>query len=137
MTTAPVESTHTMTFLEKVRLQTWFLPIALPLLTMVLVLLGAAVMVTRDRVGELEQIQRDGTSIAALQRLIVGLAIEDREMVGSLLPISSADPRDAEAALTELEEARKVTERAFSTSMVHLASDRSDDGSETSASDPK
>src|SRR4051812_23667373 len=137
MTNTPVESAHTPTFIEKVRLQTWFLLIALPLLTLVLVLLGAAVLVTRDRVSELEQIQRDGTSIAALERLIVALAIEDREMVGSLLPISSADPQDAEAARAEFDEARKATERAFSTSMEHLAGDRSDAGSETSASDPK
>src|SRR3954471_7625890 len=137
MTSTPVESPHALTFMEKVRLQTWFLLIALPLLTMVLVLLGAAVLVTRDRVSELEQIQRDGTSIAALERLIVALAIEDREMVGSLLPISSADPQDAEAARAEFDEARKATERAFSTSMEHLAGDRSDEGSETSASDPK
>jgi len=102
-----------------------------------LLLLGGTVLVTRGRVQELEQLQRDGSSIAALERLIVALAVENREMVGSLLPASSSGQGEARIAQSELDETRKSTERAFSNSMTKLAMDRSEAGTDTSASDPE
>jgi len=61
---------------------------ALPTVTSLIVLLGAAVLATRDRVHELEHVQRDGNSIAGLERLIVALAGERSEVAASLLPVS-------------------------------------------------
>src|SRR4051812_38901376 len=137
MTNAAMNDAGTVTFIERVRLQTWFFLIAFPLLGSILVLLAGTALVTRGRVQELEQIQRDGTSIAALERLIVTLAVENREVVGSLLPASSSGQGEARVAQAELDEARASTERAFTNSMTNLATDRSEEGTETSASDPE
>jgi hypothetical protein len=59
------------------------------LLLSLTILLGGAVLATRERVQELGQLQRDGNSIADLERLLVALAGESREMAASLLPISA------------------------------------------------
>ena len=61
------------------RLRTWFFLLALPLLASLIVLLGGAVWATRERIQELGHLQRDGNSIAGLERLIVALAGESRE----------------------------------------------------------
>ena len=135
MTSKALDGTRVRTFFERLRLQTWFILIALPLLASVLVLLGGTVLVTRGRVQELEQLQIDGASIAALERLIVALAVENREMVGSLLPGVGAGDKEGDAARAEFDEAREGTDHALSKSMAYLANDRSDAGTETSASD--
>jgi signal transduction histidine kinase/CheY-like chemotaxis protein len=93
-------------------------------------------MVTRDRVRELEQLQIDAGSIATLERLITALAVENREMIGSMLSFTDGADKEADVARAEFDEAREGTERAFSNSMVYLAHDRSKEGTETEASDP-
>jgi signal transduction histidine kinase/CheY-like chemotaxis protein len=90
-TTSPVDGTRNVPFLERVRLRVWFFLIALPLLGSMLVLLVGTALVTRGRVMELDQLQHDGTSIAALERRIVALAVQNRKAVGSRLPPYTSD----------------------------------------------
>jgi len=120
-----------------VRLRTWFFLLALPLLASKIVLLGGAVWATRERVQELGHVQRDGNSIAGLERLIVALAGESREMAASLLPLSATGEKEAQETQTELAAARRFTDRAFASSMASLAQDRSETFTDTSATDPK
>jgi len=120
-----------------VRLQTWFFLIAVPVVTSLIVLLSGAVWVTRERVQELEQVQRDGNSIAGLDRLIVALAGESREMAASLLPVSATGEKEARETQTQLAAARRFTDRAFASSMASLDEDRSERATDHSASNPK
>jgi signal transduction histidine kinase/CheY-like chemotaxis protein len=120
-----------------VRLRTWFFLLALPLLGSLIVLLGGAVWTTRERVQELGHLQRDGNSIAGLERLIVALAGESREIAASLLPISATGEAEARETQTELAAARSFTDSAFVTSMASLAQDRSEFGTDHSANDPR
>ena len=119
------------------RLRTWFFLLALPLLGSLIVLLGGAVLATRERVQELGHLQRDGNSIAGLERLIVALAGESREIAASLLPISATGEAEARETQTELAAARSFTDSAFVSSMARLAQDRSEFGTDHSANDPK
>ena len=119
------------------RLRTWFLLIAVPVVTSLIVLLSGAVWVTRERVQQLEQVQRDGNSIAGLDRLIVALAGESREMAASLLPVSATGEKEARETQTQLAAARRFTDRAFASSMASLDKDRSETATRESASDPK
>ncbi len=119
------------------RLQTWFFLIALPLIGSLIVLLGGAVLVTRERIQELERVQRDGTSIAALERLIVALAGESREMAASLLPVSAIGDKEANETQAELGAARTFTDRAFATSMATRAMDGPESSKTRIANDPK
>ena len=125
------------TFLEKVRLQTWFFLVAIPLIGSMMVLLAGAVLVTRGRAQELEQLQGDGIAIAALERLVVALAVESREMVASLRPVADSAENESRNSGLELDEAREGTERAFTNSMASLAVDHSRPGTDTSANDPQ
>jgi signal transduction histidine kinase/DNA-binding response OmpR family regulator len=120
-----------------VRLQTWFFLIAFPLIGSLIALLGGAVMVTRERILELEQVQRDGTSIAALERLIVALSGESREMSASLLPVSGTGEKEAKETQTQLAAARILTDRAFATSMATRMMGPSKNSKHSPASDPK
>jgi len=120
-----------------VRLRTWFFLLALPLLGSLIVLLGGAVWATRERVQELGHLQRDGNSIAGLERLIVALAGESREIAASLLPISATGEAEARETQTELAAGRSFTDSAFVSSMASLAQDRSEFGTAHSANDPK
>jgi len=122
---------------SNVRLRTWFLLIAFPLVGSLIALLGGAVWATRERVQELEQVQRDGNSIAGLERLTVALAAESREMSSSLLPVSATGETEARETQTELAAARKVTDRAFASSMASLALDHSTSGIDISAGNQK
>ena len=70
-------------------------------------------LVTRDQVHELEQVQRDGNSIAGLERLIVALAGEGREVAASLLPESARSEKEAQETEIQLAAARRFTDRAF------------------------
>ena len=119
------------------RLRTWFFLLALPLLGSLIVLLGGAVWTTRERVQELGHLQRDGNSIAGLERLIVALAGESREIAASLLPISATGEAEARETQTELAAARSFTDSAFVSSMASLAQDRSEFGTDHSANDPR
>ncbi|HMI48616.1 MAG TPA: hypothetical protein VK481_08110, partial [Gemmatimonadaceae bacterium] len=92
---------------SSVRMRTWFLLIAFPTIGSLIVLLGGAVWATRERVQELEQVQRAGNSIAALERLTIALAAEGREMSASLLPVSGTGEKEALETQTELAGARK------------------------------
>ena len=122
---------------SNVRLRTWFFLLALPLLGSLIVLLGGAVWATRERVQELGHLQRDGNSIAGLERLIVALAGESREIAASLLPISATGEAEARETQTQLAAARSFTDSAFVSSMASLAQDRSEFGTDHSANDPK
>ena len=122
---------------SNVRLRTWFFLLALPLLGSLIVLLGGAVWATRERVQELGHLQRDGNSIAGLERLIVALAGESREIAASLLPISATGEAEARETQTELAAARSFTDSAFVGSVASLAQDRSEFGTYHSANDPK
>jgi len=119
-----------------VRLHTWFFLLALPLLGSLIVLLGGAVWATRERVLELEHLQRDGNSIAGLERLIVALAGESREIAASLLPIAATGEAEAQETEKQVAAARLFTDSAFANSMASLAQDRSERFIDTSASDP-
>ena len=121
---------------SKVRLRTWFFLLASPLLTSLIVLLGGAVWATRERVQELKQVQRDGNAIAGVERLIVALADESREVAASLIPISATGEAEARETELELTDARRVTDIAFAISMANLRQDRSDRTVDSHASDP-
>jgi len=120
-----------------VRLRTWFFVLALPLNGTLIVLLGGAVWATRERIQGLEHLQRDGNSIAALERLIVALAGESREVAASLLPISATGEAEARETQTQLATARRFTDTAFVTGMESLAQDRAETARDTNANDPK
>jgi signal transduction histidine kinase/DNA-binding response OmpR family regulator len=120
-----------------VRLRTWFFLLALPLNASLIALLGGAVWATREQIQKLEHLQRDGNSIAGLERLIVALAGESREMAASLLPIAATGEAEARETQTQLAAARTFTDTAFVNSMASLAEDRSEIVIDTSASDPK
>jgi signal transduction histidine kinase/DNA-binding response OmpR family regulator len=120
-----------------VRLQTWFILVALPLIGSLIVLLGGSVLITRERVQELEQAQRAGTSIADLERLIVALADESREMAASLIPVYATGVKEDEETQAQLAAARLLTDRAFAASMASLTLDHAVSNKEHTASDPK
>jgi signal transduction histidine kinase/DNA-binding response OmpR family regulator len=120
-----------------VRLRTWFFLLALPLNASLIALLGGAVWATREQVQKLEHLQRDGNSIAGLERVIVALAGESREIAASLLPIAATGEAEARETQTQLAAARTFTDSAFVNSMASLAQDRSETVTDTSASDPK
>jgi signal transduction histidine kinase/DNA-binding response OmpR family regulator len=122
---------------SNVRLRTWFLLIAIPTIGSLIVLLGGAVWATRERVQKLEQVQRHGNSIAGLERLILALAGEGREVAASLLPVSTTGEKEAQESHTELTDARNKTDHAFASSMTSLAMDHSDSGADIGADDPK
>ena len=119
------------------RLRTWFFLLAFPLLGSLIVLLGGAVWATREQVHKLEHLQRDGNSIAGLERLIIALAGESRESAASLLPMSATGEAEARETQTQLAAARRFTDSAFASSMASLAQDRSESSIDTSASDPR
>ena len=119
------------------RLRTWFFLLALPLFATKILLLGGAVWATRERVQKLEHLQRDGNSIAGLERLIVALAGESREIAASLLPIAATGEAEARETQAQLAAARIFTDTAFVNSMASLAEDRSETVVDTSASDPR
>jgi hypothetical protein len=102
-----------------------------------IVLLGGAVWATREQVQKLEHLQRDGNSIAGLERLIVALAGESREFAASLLPIAATGDAEARETQTQLAAARTFTDSAFVNSMASLAMDRSETVNDVSATDPK
>ena len=137
MTARTAEGTPKTAPFSNVRLRTWFFLLALPLLGSLIVLLGGAAWATRERVLKLEHIQRDGNSIAGLERLIVALAGESREVAASLLPVSATGEAEARETQTQLAAARSLTDSAFVSSMASLALDRSETVTDTSASDPK
>jgi HAMP domain-containing protein len=120
-----------------VRLQTWFFLIAFPLIGSLIVLLGGSVLITRERVQELGQAQRAGTSIADLERLIVALAAESREMAASLVPVSATGVKEAEETQDQFAAAQRLTDRAFATSMASLTLDHATGNKDHTASDPK
>jgi signal transduction histidine kinase/CheY-like chemotaxis protein len=120
-----------------VRLRTWFFVLALPLNGTLIMLLGGAVWATRERIQGLEHLQRDGNSIAGLERLIVALAGESREVAASLLPISATGEAEARETQTQLAAARRFTDSAFVTSMESLRQDRSETVRDTVATDAK
>jgi signal transduction histidine kinase/DNA-binding response OmpR family regulator len=120
-----------------VRLRTWFFVLALPLNSSLFLLLGGAVLVTRERGQALGHLQRDGNSIAGLERLIVALAGESREVAASLLPISAVGEAEARETQMQLAAARTLTDSAFVSSMTSLAQDRSETFIYTSANDPR
>ena len=93
------------------RLRTWFFLLALPLNASLIALLGGAVWATRERVQDLEHLQRDGNAIAGLERLIVALAGESREIAASLLPISATGEAEARETQTQLAAARTAMDR--------------------------
>ena len=119
------------------RLQTWFFLIALPLIGSLIVLLAGSVMITRERVQELEEAQRAGTSIADLERLIVALAGEGREMGASLIPVAATGVNEAEETQAQLASAQRLTDRAFETSMATLTVDHASGNKEHTANDPQ
>jgi signal transduction histidine kinase/CheY-like chemotaxis protein len=137
MTQTTAEDARKAPLGSSVRLQTWFFLLAFPTIAMLIVLLGGAVWATRQRVQDLGQLQLDGISIAALERLVVALAVETREVAASLVPVSGSGDKEAQETQTELATAVKSTDRAFANSMTGLATDRSADAAEESASDPK
>jgi signal transduction histidine kinase/DNA-binding response OmpR family regulator len=122
---------------SNVRLRTWFFLLALPTITVLIVLLGGAVWATRQRVVELEQLKRDGGSLTGLQHLITALAAEVRETAASLGTDDVVGPGKAKGTLAELDALRKTTDTAFARSMAALALDRSESGTEDHASDPQ
>ena len=134
MTPTTVERAPKAALGSNVRLRTWFLLIAFPLVGSLIALLGGAVWATRERVQELEHVQRDGNSIAGLERLMVALAGESREMSASLLPVSGTGEKEARETQMELAAARTLTDRAFASSMATLAHDHSRSGVDVSAS---
>jgi signal transduction histidine kinase/CheY-like chemotaxis protein len=119
-----------------VRLRAWFYLMAFPITTSLIVLLGGAVWATRERVQALEHLQRDGNSISGLERLIVALAGESREVAASLVPVTLAGDNKARETQTELAAARRFTDGAFASSMASLAMDRSESVVDTNATDP-
>ena len=94
-------------------------------------------MITRERVQELEQAQRAGTSIADLERLIVALSGESREMAASLLPVSATGVKEAEESQAELVAARQLTDHAFAASMATLTTQHAGSDKEHTANDPR
>jgi signal transduction histidine kinase/DNA-binding response OmpR family regulator len=126
LTKQPEAKARRRALLSNVRLRTWFFVLALPLNASLIVLLGGAVWATRERVQELEHVQRDGNSIAGLERLIVALAGESREIAASLLPISATGQAEAAETQTQLAAARRSTDSAFDISMASLREDRSE-----------
>jgi signal transduction histidine kinase/DNA-binding response OmpR family regulator len=120
---------------SSVRLRTWFFLLALPTTAVLLVLLGGAVWGTRLRVDELEQLKRDGASIAGIERLTMALAVELRETATLLAPEDGAAARGSKHTLDDLAVARMMTDSAFKSGMTSLASDRSNGGSKETAAD--
>jgi signal transduction histidine kinase/DNA-binding response OmpR family regulator len=122
---------------SNVRLRTWFLLMALPTITVLIVLLGGAVWATRQRVLELEQLKRDGGSITGLEHLIMALAVELREITASFGTDNGVGTGKAKQALAELAAVRKTTDTSFARSMAALAVDRSEAATIERASDPQ
>jgi signal transduction histidine kinase/CheY-like chemotaxis protein len=108
---------------------------ALPLVSVLIVLLGGAVWATRQRVGDLEQIKRDGASIAGMERLITALAEELRE-TAAYLASHEGGSGDARERFADLAAGRNVTDGAFTRSMAALAVERARGDIEESANDP-
>lgn len=117
------------------RMRTWFILLAFPTVTVIIVLLGGAVWVTRQRVEQLEQLKRDGLSIAALERLITALAMELRETAAALAP-DNGIPGEAEESRMELAAAQKTTDSAVARRIASWALDRSTIRPRKSAIDP-
>src|ERR1700687_5850367 len=139
MTGTKVEGARKAALWSKVtsgRLRTWFFLLALPTIIMLVVMLAGAVWGTRQRIDELDQLKRDGGSIAVLEGLVMALAVELRETAGSLDP-DGAGPGKAKETNTELFDARKTTDSVFARTMSSLALDRSESGTEERASDPQ
>lgn len=122
-------------FGSNVRLRTWFFLMALPLVSVLVVLLGGAVWATRQRVEDLAQIKRDGASIAAMERLITALVEELRE-TAVYLAAHEGGSGDAVERLADLAAGRSVTDGAFTRSMAALAVERAGGDIEESANDP-
>src|ERR1700682_3855341 len=117
-----------------VRLQTWFWLLALPPVAALMVMLGGAVWGTRQRVEELEQLRRDGSSIATLQGLIIALAEQLSETAASL-DTDGPGPGKPNETHTELASARKTTDSAFARGMESLGVDPSEPGTKERATD--
>ena len=121
---------------SNVRLRTWFFLLALPMITVLILLLGSAVWETRQRVAQLEQLKRVGATIGVLERLITALAAEMRETAAPLVDDDGVGAGNAKETPTDLVAARKTTDSAFADGMPTLATDRSKQGTEETASDP-
>ena len=119
-----------------VRLQTWFWLLALPPVAALMVMLGGAVWGTRQRVEELEQLRRDGSSIATLQGLIIALSEELSETAASL-DTDRPGPGKPDETHSELAVARKATDNAFALSTQSLGMDPSEPGTKERASNPQ
>ena len=98
--------------LAGVRLRTWFFLLAFPMVTVLIALLGGTVWATRQRVVELEQLKRDGASLAAVERLIAALGEELHETAVSLIPDRAGSGEAAETR-ANLAAARRKTDSAF------------------------
>jgi signal transduction histidine kinase/DNA-binding response OmpR family regulator/HPt (histidine-containing phosphotransfer) domain-containing protein len=123
--------------LSNVRLRTWFLLLAFPMITVLMVLLGGTVWSAHQRVDELEKLKRDGTSIAVLDRIIMALAVELRETAASLDTRGAVAAGEVKETLIQLAAARNTTDSAFARSMAGLAVDPSESGAAVQASDPE
>src|SRR5687767_10837850 len=98
--------------LAGVRLRTWFFLLAFPMVTVLIAMLGGTVWATRERVVELEQLKRDGASLAAVERLITALGEELHETAVALIPDRDGSGEAAETH-ANLATARKKTDSAF------------------------
>jgi len=135
MTPTRVEGEPKAALGSNVRLRTWFFVMALPTIGSLIVLLAGAVWATRHRVVELEQLKRDGASVAALGRVIIALAEELRETAAALAPDDATEVAEPKETRTALSQARLITDTAFEHSMTSLAVDPRVAGARERASD--
>ncbi|HEY8831239.1 MAG TPA: response regulator [Gemmatimonadaceae bacterium] len=122
-------------FGSTVRLRTWFFLLGFPTITVLIVLLGAAVWETRTRIDELEQLKHVGDTIGAAERLIMVLGAELRE-TATLLAAAEGGATEKKESLSGLAVARRATDSAFARGMPTLVADRSKTGAEETASNP-
>src|SRR6185503_17999022 len=100
--------------------------LALPTVTVTLLLLVGAVRGARYRVAELQELKRDGAVVVVMDRLIIALAIELREAARSLAQVT--DSSEFRAARTAVAAAREVTDRDFALTIADLRDEQRAEG---------
>jgi signal transduction histidine kinase/DNA-binding response OmpR family regulator len=93
------------------RLRTWFLLFTLPTFGLLVLLLGSAVLSSRERVNELGALQRAGTGIVMMDRFVIALSKELREAANVLVP--QEDSLELKETAGELLERRRATDVMF------------------------
>ncbi len=98
------------------------------MISVLMMLLGGTVWSARQRIEELEEIKRDGSSIAVMDRLITALDVELRETADALVTLGAVDTGNVKETPIELSAARSATDSEFARSAAALAVDLSKSG---------